>query len=91
MAELRLNRLFEVAAVARFSPSEQAAYHHSLKHYWDLANVVSAAKRRGYEAGLRQAVLERAALLLDVLDDATISQKTGLAIAEIERLRAGEG
>lgn len=100
--------LFEVAEVAKFSPSEQKAYHNSLKHYWDLTNVVDTSWRegreegwqeghgqgleegieQGIEQGRRQEALAIATQLLDVLDDATISQKTGLSIPDIAQLRS---
>lgn len=97
-----LTLLFEAAEVANFSPIEQTSYHNSLKEYWDLTNVVDSSERKGWqrghkqgleegiEQGRRQEALAIAAQLLDVLDDATISQKTGLPIAEIEHLHSGD-
>jgi len=43
--------------------------------------------QKGKEEGERQAKIEIAKNLLDVLDNETISQKTGLSIKEIENLR----
>ena len=45
--------------------------------------------QKGREEGKRTKALEIAQQLLDVLDDATISQKTGLTIEDIQQLRQG--
>ncbi len=37
--------------MAQFDPLEQVAYRESLKHYWDLNNVVDTAREEGWEEG----------------------------------------
>ena len=92
-------KLFEVAQIACFNPVERQAYEDSLKYYRDLKNVTDTAWEEGKEEGLveglekgleqgeRNKALEIARNLLDVLDDATIAQKTGLSAEAVQRLR----
>jgi hypothetical protein len=47
------------------------------------------AVRKGREEGMREKAWEIAKQLLDVLDDQTISKKTGLTIEDIQQLRQG--
>jgi predicted transposase/invertase (TIGR01784 family) len=57
---------------------------------------VNTAKREGHQEGLEQGFeqgfekgqIEIARNLLDVLDDQTISEKTGLPIEEVQKLRS---
>ncbi len=70
-----------------------------MKYYRDLKNVTDTAFEDGVEQGIDIGVergisigveKERLAIarnLLDVLDDATIAQKTGLSVADIRSLR----
>lgn len=44
-------QLFEVAEIAKFSPSEQKSYHDSLKHYRDLNNAIDTSREEGWNAG----------------------------------------
>ncbi|MFK7983860.1 MAG: Rpn family recombination-promoting nuclease/putative transposase [Saprospiraceae bacterium] len=44
-------KLFDISEVANFGPKERAAYQQSLKHLWDLNNVVDTAKKEGLEEG----------------------------------------
>jgi predicted transposase/invertase (TIGR01784 family) len=46
-------------------------------------------REEGREEGMREAKLEIAKQLLDVLDEATISQKTGLSLEEVQKLKEG--
>ncbi len=63
----------------------------------DQRNAIRRAKRigmeqgreEGREEGMREAKLEIAKQLLDVLDEATISQKTGLSLEEVQKLKEG--
>ncbi len=43
--------------------------------------------KQGLEQGAKQEKIEIAKNLLDVLDDETISLKTGLSLEEVEKLR----
>ncbi len=94
--------LFEKAQIARFEPEERQAYESSLKYYRDLKNVIDTARdegvneghkkglAEGLQQGLRQGRLDVARQLLDVLDDATIAQKTGLRVTDVSELRYGK-
>ena len=93
-------QLFEIAEIANFSPNEQDIYQNSLKYYRDLNNVVDTARQEGLEEGIKQGIeqgieqsrkAERWAIardLLSELSNETISQSTGLTIAEVEQLRS---
>jgi predicted transposase/invertase (TIGR01784 family) len=52
--ELVFQRLFEAAEIARFDPSERAAYEDSIKVYRDLKNVIDTGREEGWEAGLEE-------------------------------------
>ncbi|WP_017713459.1 Rpn family recombination-promoting nuclease/putative transposase [Prochlorothrix hollandica] len=51
LQESVFSELFTAAEVAQFDPLEQVAYRESLKHYWDLNNVVDTARDEGWEEG----------------------------------------
>ena len=61
----------------------------------DKVSALNEAERKGIEKGIEQGIkegikqrtIELAQNLLDVLDNETISLKTGLSIDEIEQLR----
>ena len=53
----------------------------------DKISALNEAERRGIEKGIEQRNIEIAKNLLDVLDDETISLKTGLTIEKIQQLR----
>ena len=46
--------------------------------------------QQGIEQGLQQGIIKMAKSLLDILDDKTISVKTGLDIEEVKKLREEE-
>ncbi len=46
-------------------------------------------REEGREEGMREAKLEIAKQLLDVLDEESISQKTGLSLEEVQKLKEG--
>lgn len=51
LQESIFDRLFEVAKIANFSPTEQETYQNSLKYYRDLNNVVDTSREEGREEG----------------------------------------
>ena len=57
----------------------------------DKVSVLNEAERKGIEKGIEKGIqqekIEIAKNLLDVLDDETISLKTGLTIEKIKQLR----
>lgn len=89
-------QLFEIAEIANFSPDEQDTYQNSLKYYRDLNNVIDTARQEGIERGIERGVeqgrrAEKRAIaqaLLSDLSNETISQSTGLTIAEVKELRS---
>lgn len=80
-------KLFIQAEIAKLTADEQKDYEESLKNYRDLKNVIDTAKEESFNEGKLEGKLEIAKNLLDILDDETISQKTGLSIEEIKKLR----
>jgi len=88
-------KLFIQAEIAKLSVDEQKNYQESLKNYRDLKNVIDTAKEESFNEGKLEGKLEGEKLkaleiaknLLDILDDETISKKTGLSIEEIKKLR----
>lgn len=47
-------KLFDIAEVAKLNPEEQIAYKESLKHLWDMKNVVNTAYKEGETIGLEK-------------------------------------
>jgi predicted transposase/invertase (TIGR01784 family) len=52
-----------------------------------LEKGLEKGRKEGLEEGLRKAKEEIAGQLLDVLDDETISRKTGLSVEDVRRIR----
>ena len=53
----------------------------------DKISALNAAERKGQQMGEKNKAVEIARNLLDVLDDETISVKTGLSMNEVAELR----
>lgn len=87
-------QLFEIAEIANFTSVEQDIYQDSLKYYRDLNNIVDTSRMEGREEGREEgqkiAQLRIARSLLNQLPIETISQTTGLTLAEIEQLSADD-
>lgn len=87
-------QLFEIAEIANFTSVEQDIYQDSLKYYRDLNNIVDTSRMEGLEEGRGEgqkiAQLRIARSLLNQLPIETISQTTGLTLAEIEQLSADD-
>ena len=89
-------QLFEIAEISNFSRDEQDSYQSSLKYYRDLNNVIDTSRQEGLEEGIEQGIeqgrqAEKKAIarsLLGQLPIKTISQTTGLTVAEVEQLRS---
>ena len=56
----------------------------------EKAQRIKKQARQVEEQGKRQGVEEIAYNLLDVLDDETISQKTGLSLEAVQKLRSAQ-
>ncbi len=72
LQENAFNELFEVAAIANFSRTEQDSYQDSLKYYRDMNNIVDTARQEGKEEGIevgieRGRLTERSNILLSLL------------------------
>ncbi|MFK7980889.1 MAG: Rpn family recombination-promoting nuclease/putative transposase [Saprospiraceae bacterium] len=51
-------KLFNISEVAKFDKKERDAYQTSLKHLWDLTNVVNTAFKEGREEGREEGLKE---------------------------------
>ncbi|RUT08604.1 hypothetical protein DSM106972_017720 [Dulcicalothrix desertica PCC 7102] len=88
-------QLFEVAEIANFTVAENRSYQASLKVYRDWYAIEMTARQEALEQGLQQGreegakekAISIARSLLGILDIETISQTTGLSMAEIEQLQ----
>ena len=82
---------FEIATQQTWNTKEMEVYEYIALKEFDEINALRTAERKGLEKGLKEgekkAKIEIAKKLLDVLDDETISLKTGLNIEEIQKLR----
>ena len=94
-----LKEFFDVAEFIKLSKDRQFAYQQELKAKLDYINVMRYAKeeaqkvghkiglKKGIEQGIEQEKITLAKNLLDILDDETISIKTGLDVSFIKSLR----
>ena len=98
-----IKKSYEKAEFLNLKHRDQEIYHKNLKAYRDLVNAEEYAIKRGLQEGLkeglkkglekgrsegkRDAAIEIAKNLLDILDNETIALKTDLSAEEIERLR----
>jgi predicted transposase/invertase (TIGR01784 family) len=94
-----LKEFFDVAEFIKLSKDRQFAYQQELKAKLDYINVMRYAKeeaqkvghkiglKKGIEQGIEQEKITIAKNLLDILDDETISIKTGLDVSFIKSLR----
>ena len=94
-----LKEFFDVAEFIKLSKDRQFAYQQELKAKLDYINVMRYAEEEaqkvgleigleiGLEKGIEQEKITIAKNLLDILDDETISIKTGLDVSFIKSLR----
>jgi predicted transposase/invertase (TIGR01784 family) len=94
-----INQAFDVAEFLQLDKEKQFAYQHDLKTRLDYKNAMDYAiecatkqgllngLEQGIEQGIEQEKINIAKNLLDILDNKTISLKTGLGIEVIEELR----
>jgi predicted transposase/invertase (TIGR01784 family) len=87
-----IRQAFEVAKQANLNREELDELEHQAIFIQDQRNAIVRATRQGLEQGLEQGIRETqlaiAQKLLPSLDDAAISQITGLAIAEVQAVRS---
>jgi predicted transposase/invertase (TIGR01784 family) len=100
-----INQAFEMANEANLSLAELEALEKREMVIEDQRNLIvrglqeglekglqkglQKGRQEGLEEGMRKRTLEIAGQLLDVLDDQTIIQKTGLTLEDIQQLRQG--
>jgi predicted transposase/invertase (TIGR01784 family) len=84
-----LKEAFTIANEANLSPAELEDLGKREMVIEDQRNAVRKGIEEGMEAGRLEKALEIAKQFLDVVDDQTLSQKTGLTLEEIQQLRQG--
>jgi len=88
-----IKEAFAIANEANLSRAELEDLEKREMVLEDQRNLVLRGQREGrqegLEEGMRKKALEIAQQLLDVLDDQTIMQKTGLTLEDIQQLRQG--
>jgi predicted transposase/invertase (TIGR01784 family) len=83
-----VEKLFEIAEIARFTPDQIRSYEDSLKYYRDLKNSLNTAKEEGREEGREERNIEIAKeLLKNGIDIDIIAKSTSLTREQIERLK----
>lgn len=85
-----IRKAFDVARESKLTKRELEALEKREMFIHDSRNAILKAKQEareeGREEGMKEKAIAIARELLDVLDVETISQKTGLSVAEIENL-----
>ena len=76
-------KLFDAAAIARFSPTELREYEDSLKAYRDIKNSLDTAKEEGRAEGIAMVAKMMYAKGMDI---DVIASMTGLSTDEVESL-----
>lgn len=84
-------KLFDAAAIARFSPTELREYEDSLKAYRDIKNSLDTAKEEGRAEGRDEGRAEGIAMVAKMMyakgmDIDVIASMTSLSTDEVESL-----
>lgn len=84
-------KLFDAAAIARFSPTELREYEDSLKAYRDIKNSLDTAKEEGRAEGREEGRAEGIAMVAKMMfakgmDIDVIASMTGLSTDEVESI-----
>ena len=84
-------KLFDAAAIARFSPTELREYEDSLKVYRDIKNSLDTAKEEGRAEGREEGRAEGIAMVAKMMyakgmDIDVIASMTGLSTDEVKSL-----
>ena len=86
LREKIFSRLFDAAAIARFTPIELREYEDSLKAYRDIKNSLDTAEAKGREEGINIANLAIAKRMLsDAIDTEEVLKYTGLTEKQIQK------
>ena len=87
LREKIFSKLFDAAAVARFTPTELREYEDSLKAYRDIKNSLDTAKEEGREEGRAEGIAMVAKMMFAKgMDIETIASMTGMTKDELEQL-----
>lgn len=87
LREKIFTKLFDAAAIARFSPTELREYEDSLKAYRDIKNSLDTAKAEGRAEGRAEGKAEVAKTMMEKgMDVKIIASLTGLSEEEIKSL-----
>ncbi|MFE4107827.1 Rpn family recombination-promoting nuclease/putative transposase [Almyronema epifaneia] len=81
-----IQHAFEIANQSLLTPEELEDLERQEIYIYDARNAIAKANKEGLKAGAQAKALEIARSLLDVLDVETISQKTGLSVADVQAL-----
>ncbi|MFZ1569428.1 MAG: PD-(D/E)XK nuclease family transposase [Thiolinea sp.] len=81
----KVQKVLEIIRKDTVTPEERAR----MKDEYSEEALLKEEREKGLRQGEQQKALDIAAQLLDLLDDATIAQKTGLSIAAVVSLRQG--
>ena len=88
LREKIFTKLFDAAAIARFSPTELREYEDSLKAYRDIKNSLDTAKAEARAEGRAEGRAEVAKTMMEKgMDVKIIASLTGLSEEEIKSLR----
>lgn len=84
-------KLFDAAAIARFSPTELREYEDSLKAYRDIKNSLDTAKEEGRAEGREEGRAEGIAMVAKMMfakgmDIDVIASMTDLSTDEVESI-----
>ena len=82
-----IKKAFEVANRADLTREELEDLEHQEIYIQDQRNAITKAVKQAVSQAMKEKALEIAKGLLDVLDEATIAQTTGLSIEEIQKLK----
>ena len=86
LREKIFSRLFDAAAIARFTPTELREYEDSLKAYRDIKNSLDTAEAKGRKEGINIANLAIAKRMLsDGMDMELVLKYTGLTEEQIKK------
>ena len=92
LTDFGLDRLFEEAEIAKFTPQEMSEYEFSKMAYRDIKNSVDTAKREGIAEGMEKGMNQKALdiarnMLADGVDLNLIMKYSGLTQEQIEKLK----
>ncbi len=84
-------RLFELAEIAQYTPTERREYEASVKNYWDFYSTIDTAHSKGMAEGIAQGMEEANAANARKMRQLglpieTIAEVTGLSADEITAL-----